>query len=159
LDLTAPPLKTRLACLLYEGMLVLGLAFGAALVFSIATQQKHALVGRPGMQAWLFFWLALYFTWFWSRGRQTLPMKTWHIRLVDEQGQAPTLQRALMRFLLSWLWCLPGLVLAWAFGGQHWAIVAFPSINFVVWAWLTRSDPQGQYLHDRLAGTRLVPAH
>jgi uncharacterized RDD family membrane protein YckC len=71
-----------------------------------------------------------YFLWSWLRGGQTLAMKTWRIRLVDV-----TPQKALLRFLL--------------------AALLVPSLISILWSFF---DPQRQFLHDRLAGTRLVNA-
>jgi uncharacterized RDD family membrane protein YckC len=61
-------------------------------------------------------------------------MKTWHIQLVGAANEKLTTQRALIRYgfaLMSWL---P------AGAGYLWPLV----------------DRDRQFLHDRLAGTRLV---
>ena len=49
-DLMAPALRRRMACWLYEGMLLFGLVFTAGLVFSIAGQMRTATT-RPAW-AW-----------------------------------------------------------------------------------------------------------
>ena len=87
----AAPLKRRLAAFLYEGVLLFGVVMLVGMVFGMATQQRHALQGREGLQAMLFLALSLYFIWFWSHGGQTLAMKTWHVRLVRHDGLPPTL--------------------------------------------------------------------
>lgn len=156
-DLTAPPLPRRLACWLYEGMLLFAVVFVAGYLFSTLSQTRNALDNRHPMQGFVFVVLGIYFTWLWSRG-QTLAMKTWHIRLVDAHGQSVTQWRALFRYTLSWLWVLPPLTAAWVFqlsGGESVVIV----LGWVcVWALLSRFHPQRQYLHDALAGTRLIPS-
>ncbi|MDB5798541.1 MAG: hypothetical protein JWP36_2443 [Paucimonas sp.] len=156
MDLTAPRLRTRLSCLVYEGLMMFGVVFGAGLLYSIVMQQRHALAMRAGMQAWLFLVIGFYFIWFWSRGRQTLPMKTWHIALVDELGQALSYRRALLRYLFSWLWFLPAALLAWLAGAGKWPTFALLGANMMLWAMTIYLDPQRQYLHDRLAGTRMI---
>ena len=35
-------------------------------------------------------------------------------------------------------------------------LVLLPALNFVLWAAATRLDGDRQFLHDRLAGTRLI---
>ena len=95
-DLIAPPLPRRLACWLYEGMLMFGVVFIAGYLFSTLSQTRHALDNRHGLQAFLFVVFGIYFTWFWAKG-QTLAMKTWHIRVVDRHGQPLTQLRALLR--------------------------------------------------------------
>ena len=99
-----------MACWLYEGMLLFGVVFIAGYLFSALSQTRHALDNRPGMQAFIFLVLGIYFTWFWHRG-QTLAMKTWRIRVVDVNGRALTQSRALLRYVLSWIWFLPPLAL------------------------------------------------
>lgn len=152
----SPTLKCRLASMLYESMLLFGVIFVTGFLFSWLFGQKHALYLRHFMQGWLLFVLCAYFIWFWTHGGQTLAMKTWHVRLVAADGGPVRFGRALYRFLLSWLWILPGLALAWLSGAQAWAMVAIPALNVVLWALATRLDPQRQFLHDRIAGTRLV---
>ena len=58
----------------------------AGYLYGSLTQQRNALAGRHGLQAFLFLALAVYFVWFWSHGGQTVAMKTWHIRLVHADG-------------------------------------------------------------------------
>ena len=87
-DWAAPGLGRRLACMLYEGVLLFGVVMVAGLVYASLTQQRHALVGTPGLQVFLFVVLGLYFVWFWARGGQTVAMKTWHLRVVNTRGPA-----------------------------------------------------------------------
>lgn len=143
--------------MVYEGLLLFGPVFGAGWLFSVLMQQRHALYLREGMQAWIFFVIGMYFVWFWSRGRQTLPMKTWRIRLIDKRGKPATPARALLRYVLCWLWFLPGLVLVAALDIRTGPLLLLiPAANAVLWALMIYLDPQRQFLHDRLAGTRLV---
>ena len=153
--LTAPPLFRRMACWLYEGMLLFGVVFIAGYLFSTLSQTRNAMDNRHLQQAFLFVVFGIYFTWFWAKG-QTLAMKTWDIRVVDAKGQALSQLRALWRYLLSWLWLLPPLAAGGYFklpAGELTVIV----IGWVlVWALLSRFHMQRQFLHDALAGTRLV---
>lgn len=154
-DLTAPPLPRRMVCWIYEGMLMFGVVFIAGYLFSTLTQTRHALDNRHMQQAFLFVIFGIYFVWFWAKG-QTLAMKTWHIRVVDREGHAISQPRALLRYLLSWLWFLPPLAAGDWFrlsGGELTVI----TLGWVaVWAILARFHPQRQFLHDAMAGTRLV---
>ena len=65
LRLIAPSLPRRMACWLYEGMLLFGVVFIAGYLFSALTQTRHALDNRHAQQAFLFVVLGIYFTWFW----------------------------------------------------------------------------------------------
>ena len=155
LSLIAPPLPRRMACWLYEGMLLFGVVFIAGYLFSTLTQTRHALDNRHLQQAFLFTVFGIYFVWLWSKG-QTLAMKTWHIRVVDRHGQPLTQARALLRYVLSWIWVLPPLAAGGVFGLSG-AEVSVLFVGWVlIWAILARFHPQRQFLHDAMAGTRLV---
>ena len=67
LAMHAPRLARRLAAFVYEGVLLFGVLMLAGYVYSGLTQQRHALQGKTGLQAFLFVVLAVYFGWFWSR--------------------------------------------------------------------------------------------
>ncbi len=149
-----PSLRRRLACLLYEGMLLFGVVFVAGYLFSTLTQTRHALDNRHLLQAFLFVVFGIYFTWFWSKG-QTLAMKTWHIHIVGPDRRPPGQVRSLLRYVLSWVWFLPPLlasqVFAWT--GAETMVVGCGWI--LVWALLSRFQPEGRYWHDVWAGTWL----
>lgn len=142
--------------MVYESMLIFAVLFIFGGMFSIVMEQKHALYLRGLMQDWLLLLLAVYFVWFWTHGGQTLAMQTWRIRLVMPDGSPVGIGRALGRFFLSWMWVMPGLVAAWAIGAKEWMLVLIPAANVALWALAAFLDPQRQFLHDRLAGTRLI---
>ena len=156
MPLRAPSLRRRMACWLYEGMLLFAVVFIAGWLFSTLGQMRDAMdARRPLLQGFLFVVFGIYFGWFWSRG-QTLAMKTWHLRIVDRQGRPVTQARALLRYLLSWVWLLPPLMALapYRLSGAEVALLVTGWI--MVWAILSRFHPQGQFWHDALAGTRLV---
>jgi uncharacterized RDD family membrane protein YckC len=123
-----PGLARRLAAMAYEALLVFAVAFFAAWLFFFASGGRDATRGlvRTELQLFIVIVLAAYFLWCWLRGGQTLAMRAWRIRLVDV-----TPKKAVLRFLLA-LALLPLSIL--------WALV----------------DRDRQFLHDRLAGTRLI---
>ena len=153
---TTPGLRRRMACWLYEGMLLFAVVFVAGWLFSTLGQMRNAMDDRRHLlQAFLFVVFGIYFSWFWARG-QTLAMKTWNIRVVDVMGRPLTQLRALGRYVLSWLWFLPPLAAIAPFrlsGGES-AVLVLGWV--VVWALLSRFHPQRQFWHDALAGTRLI---
>jgi uncharacterized RDD family membrane protein YckC len=155
--LSTPPLWRRLACFIYEGVLLFGVVMVAGFVYSVSTQQHHALIGVHGMQLTLFVVLGLYFTWFWSRSGQTLAMQTWHIRLLTRHGGPVSRWRALARYLLSWLWFLPALMAVY-FSGLTGGAPTFTAlfVGALAYAALSRLHPDRQYWHDAVCGTRLV---
>ena len=132
---STPALFRRLASALYETLLLVGITS----VFVLLPQTLYAMTtGQTATAGFLLLNLlivmGLYFSWFWSHGGQTLAMKTWKFRLIDARGGAVGMPRALLRYLLCWpSWGLFGVGLLWAI-----------------------FDREHQFLHDRLAGTRLM---
>jgi uncharacterized RDD family membrane protein YckC len=149
-------LRKRMACWLYEGMLMFAVAFIATWLFSTLGQMRNAMDARhPLLQGFLFVVFGVYFVWFWHKG-QTLAMKTWHIRVVDLSGQQISQPRALARYVLSWLWFVPPLAVMAFFKPSGGQITLVLTVWVVVYALLSRLDASRQFVHDRLAGTRLV---
>lgn len=153
--LFAPGLWRRMACWLYEGLLIFSVVFMGGYLFGTLTQTRHGLENRHALQAFLFLLLGIYFVWFWHRG-QTLAMKTWRIRLVDCQGQAVSEARAALRYLLCWSWFLPVGILPWYAKIPAVSSLLIAVTWVVIWSLLSRLHPERQFLHDALAGTRLV---
>jgi uncharacterized RDD family membrane protein YckC len=155
--LRAPPLSRRLACFVYEGVLLFGVVMLAGYLYGSLTQQRHALHGQWGLRFFLFLVLGVYFVWFWCHGGQTVAMKTWHIRLVDAAGLPVTQWRALARYLLCWIWFLPALATVWLSGLQGGlSFTAALLAGVLGYAALSRLHGQRQYWHDVVCGTRLV---
>ncbi|MBC7445214.1 MAG: RDD family protein [Polaromonas sp.] len=144
-----------MACWIYEGMLMFGVVFIAGYLFGTLSQTRNAMDNRHALQGFVFLVTGVYFVWFWAKG-QTLAMKTWHIRVVDLNGAAITQQRALLRYLLSWLWFLPPLGAGWLMNlsGAEGGLLTLAWV--AVWASLARFHPQQQFWHDAWAGTCLV---
>ena len=154
-EIKTPSLASRMACWLYEGMLMFGVTFISGYLFSTLSQTRNAMDNRHALQACLFVVFAIYFVWLWSKG-QTLAMKTWDIRVVDLAGQPLTQARALVRYLLSWLWFLPPLAAIAPFNLPGPESVVLVMGWVAIWALLSRFHPDRQFWHDALAGTRLV---
>lgn len=155
LALQAPSLRRRMACWLYEGLLLFALLFIAVLIQGVLGILIPALQGAHVLQVVLFAVFGAYFVWFWTRG-QTLAMKTWRIQVVDPQGRPLTRVRALARYALCWLWFLPPLAAVAPFHLPAIESTVLVCGWVLVWAVLSRFHPQRQFWHDALAGTRLV---
>lgn len=152
-----PGVLRRLAAFVYEGVLLFGVVMIAGYLYSSLTQQRHALQGKTGLQAFLFMVLAIYFTWFWSRGGQTVAMKAWHIRLLTADGRPLSQLRALLRYLLAWLWFMPALLTAHLAGlGSTSEIFGALATGVLAYAGLARLHPDRQFWHDAVCRTRLV---
>ena len=126
-------LGRRLLAMLYDSLLVFAVAFFAALAFVAVAGDALSPPKRHYFQAYLLAVLGVYFVVCWRRGGATLAMRTWRLRLVRADGERPRLGQAWLRYALAW----PSIVLGL---GVLWALV----------------DRDRQFLHDRLAGTRIV---
>ena len=131
----AASIARRLAAMAYEGLVVAAILLLAGFPFAGAATARLDGLTRHLFQAYLVFVLGLYFVWCWRRGGQTLPMKAWKLRVVDAHGRPLVLLRY-PRELAAWLALAPGLVT-------------------LLWSAVDRDR---QFLHDRLAGTRIVAA-
>lgn len=144
--------------MVYEGILLFGIAFAATSVFQFAAGTA-SLDGwrRYTLQIYLVAVFAAYFLWCWLRGGQTLPMKSWRIRVVCRNGESLTPRVALTRFLCAALFVGAFMVSIAAALRYHdpllsLGLLAFSGIG-LGWALF---DVDRQFLHDRIAGSRLV---
>ncbi len=155
-DARTPPLRRRLLSMIYEAMLLFAVVFVAGYLFDTLTQSRNALMFRHARQAWLFVVLGVYFVWFWTHGGQTLAMKTWRIRLVPPLGGPLTVGRAVARYLLLWIFVLPTLAVVYLADVQGWGAMAAMAAALVLPPFYALIDRDGQFVHDRIVGTRLV---
>jgi uncharacterized RDD family membrane protein YckC len=108
--------------------------FLAAYLFLAVAQDARTGLAHTLFQVWLALVCGVYFVYCWVKGGRTLPMKTWHLHLVQADGSRISWQRAWLRYAFALL----GLFLLGA--GFWWALI----------------DRDRQFLHDRLAGTRVM---
>lgn len=140
----------RMMCIAYECILLFGVLFFFGYGFSALVQFK----GAPGPLRWafqgfVFLVLAAYFTWSWSDGRRTLPMKTMMVSVVTDEGSPLRRGQAFLRFFAAFAM----LVIAAAAGsfvhGALWLLMLLPFL----WALVDRDH---RTLYDLATGTRLV---
>ena len=125
-------LGRRFLSLVYEGLLLLALFMIADLALLLAVPVARDPAFRPLVQLYLLAVSGGYFVWLWTHGGQTMAMKTWRLRLVAADGGPGPLRQAAVRFAV--------VVLTFLLPAFLWALV----------------DRERQFLHDRLAGTRII---
>jgi uncharacterized RDD family membrane protein YckC len=128
----------RFAALVYDAFAVSAvlMLFTGVLVAIAGTDITYETVGAwvyPYHMA-LFALIALYTVLNWSRSGQTLGMRAWRLRAVEDDGKPLRVRRGVTRFLLG--------ILAWA-----------PAALGVLWMYL---DSEHLALHDRLSRTRVI---
>lgn len=151
-----PTVKRRLTSMIYEILLAFAALFLPFLVFEMVVKASHTAQTEHLRQALAFFILGIYFVHQWTRKGQTLAMQTWRIKVVQPGHEHLPMRTALVRYLAAWLWVLPGIVVAYAadLSNKHKLYAIFASV--IVWSLTAFLDKDRQFLHDRIAGTRLV---
>jgi uncharacterized RDD family membrane protein YckC len=129
-----PGVWHRLAAMLYESFLILAVLMAAGFIYIPLFGNANGPLEKAVFQLYLLIVLMIYFLVFWTRGGQTLAMKTWRIRLTNLSGANISLPQGILRFFLA--------IISLVFLGAGFLWMFF--------------DPQKQFLHDRLAKTRLI---
>lgn len=127
-------LRRRLVSLFYDLLLLTALLLVAGFAYVPFFGAAQSGLQKAAFQMYLLVVIAMYFVTFWSRGGQTLAMKTWRIRLVAQDGGIVTASTAMLRFVL-------------AFGGLLCAGAGF---------WWALFDRDRQFFHDRMARTKII---
>lgn len=133
-----PHLLRQLGALFYDWLLLAAVLFFALIPLAAAVNFLGVDRHSPGYElASLLYLLGivnLYFIWQWRHGGQTVGLRAWHLRLVDETGHPPSWRACSLRAGVA-------AVSALCLGlGYLWAL------------W----DANGRSWHDRLSATRLV---
>jgi len=143
--------------MLYEGLLLVAIAFAATSLFQLAAGTVQ-IEGwrRLLLQAFLLLIFAAYFLWCWLRGGQTLAMKAWRIRLIEPGRPRLSSKRALLRLACAsaFVGAFLGALAAAFVHRDPWLAFATLALAGVGIGWAL-VDRDGQFLHDRIAGTRL----
>jgi uncharacterized RDD family membrane protein YckC len=152
-----PSVKRRLLAMVYESFLLLAVAALTTALFILLTQNRHGPVYQYGLMATLFLVIGAYFVYNWTNSGHTLAMKTWRLCVVDGAGLRVSVRSAALRYLFAWGWLVPAFAVRTLFGlHTKTDILIVYSAGIVAWALTALLDKDRQFLHDRLAGTRLV---
>ena len=159
------PLWRRYAALGYEALLLAAIVLLVGFLTLPAVRPaggERPVLAVPPLSArvlsacFVFAAAGLYCTWSWTGGRRTLPMKTWRLAIVRSDGAPVDARTAVTRYVAAWIGPAASLVAYAALQppnmGAHSAWLV--AIGYL-WPLL---DPDRQFLHDRIAGTRIVMA-
>ena len=109
-------LPRRLAAIVYDGLLLIGVLVGAtalalglavALLGGEAVKLHNPLQANPFFQTYLLLVCFFFYGGFWTHGGQTLGMRAWRLRLQRRDGRGIGWWQALLRFLIGTLWLAP----------------------------------------------------
>lgn len=127
-------LLRRLAAVVYDSLILFALIFIATFLLMQILGGEIAASDRWILQVSALLVAYLYFGWFWTHGGQTVGMRAWRFRVVDNRYDALGWRLATLRFLFAMVsWLALGLGFLWA-------------------AW----DPERRAWHDRWSQSRLV---
>jgi len=156
---STPGFWRRAICLIYETFILLAILFIASLIFHLIFSDTQAPFFKPLFQCYLVIIMGYYFTWFWTHGGQTLAMQTWKMRLISHDGKTVSRKQAIVRFLYTligvFFFVIIDQILPFNFASPF-QLVLISLLIFgsgFIWALF---DHDHQFLHDRLAGTRII---
>lgn len=150
----------RSAVMVYESVLLFGVLFITAYLLLAVLQWTHPLSAgrRAAVFAVCVLALGAYFVWHWRHGGRTLPMRTWDLRVLRDDGAPLTTGQALARYLLAWHLFVPGALLIAAADLSPGASLLAISLSPFVTLATALLDPRRRLLHDRLTRTCLIRA-
>lgn len=154
--LVAPPLRRRLGCLTYDAILLIGIAVGISMVFtSISGKASDHDIFLFRTICVLAF--GIYFLYVWNRSGQTLAMKTWNIKLVNNNSKILSIPHAMIRYIASWLWISPLLLYYHLIGiSSHFELITAVLGGMFFYSALSFLFLDKQYIHDKICRTRLI---
>lgn len=129
-----PGFWRRFLSMVYEMFLLLAVLFIAGLIFHLIFYDKDSPYFMIAFQLYLVCVAGIDLIWFWTHGGQTLAMQTWKLQVISVDGKKISIRQGIARYLF-----------------------AIASISFfgcgILWALFDRDH---QFLHDRLAGTKII---
>lgn len=127
-----PPasLLKQLIAMLYDSLLIVALLFIATAI--LLPFNKGEAISGPIYSLYLLLVVFIFYSWFWNKSGQTLGMKVWKIRIINDYGFNPSWPVSFLRLFFALL----------SFGciglGYLWRL-------FTPYTW-----------HDRLSQTRII---
>ena len=123
-------LLKQLVAMLYDSLLIIALLFIATAI--LLPLNKGESIGGPVYTLYLLSVIFIFYSWFWNKSGQTLGMKVWKIRIINDDGFNPSWAVCFLRLMgaLVSISCVGA--------GYFWRL-------FTPYTW-----------HDRLSQTRIV---
>ena len=132
----------RVLALLYDTLVVTAITLSYVLIVAIVAKIITSPKTDEIIEVYQYFWFPigmvvvnlLFFVYSWRKAGQTMGMRSWRLKLINLQGQAPSIQQCLLRCLLASV------------------SIIFVGLGYW-WCWF---DKEGRSAHDRLTQTRVV---
>lgn len=113
----APSLLKLGACLIYDGLIIIALSMLSSAIFIAIFGDATIGVKRLMLQICIWLVLGLYFIVSWTKTGQTLGMRSWQLKLVNQSNvqSLVSYKQAVFRYMLAtvsmlsvvgFLWCI-----------------------------------------------------
>lgn len=120
----------QLLAMFYDAFLIIAILFIATAILLPFTHGEA--IGGIFYKLYLLMLVFIFYSWFWNKAGQTLGMKVWKIRIINEYGFNPSWSESFIRLIFAMLSMA-------VFGmGYFWRL-------FTPYTW-----------HDRLSHTRII---
>ena len=94
-------LLKQLVAMLYDSLLIIALLFIATAI--LLPLNKGEAIGGPLYSLYLLLIIFIFYSWFWNKSGQTLGMKVWKIRIIDDDGFNPSWPVSFLRLMFALL--------------------------------------------------------
>lgn len=123
----------RLGAAFYDVLILFAILYFSLIPLVVANGGES--VNHPLVMPYLLLVVLYFYGWFWTHGGQTLGMRAWRLKAVQDAGLPLTWRQAILRFIAAFF--------SWGFLG----------IGAMVWMFWDRDH---YALHDRLSRTLIV---
>jgi uncharacterized RDD family membrane protein YckC len=90
----------RIASMLYDSVLIVALLIVMSLPLISFNIQENIIL-KTTVQVYSYLIIQYFFVWFWVNSSGTLGMKSWKIKIVDNNGNKITYRKAILRFNIA----------------------------------------------------------
>lgn len=117
----APSLLKLGACLIYDGLIIIALSMLSSAIFIAIFGDATIGVKRLMLQICIWLVLGVYFIVSWTKTGQTLGMRSWQLKLVNQSNvqSLVSYQQAVFRYMLATVSILSVIGLLWCIGNPN----------------------------------------
>lgn len=87
----------RIMSILYDSILIFAVLTVMSIPFYSFAVEENILL-KILMQLYFYLIIQFFFVWFWVKSKETLGMKTWKIKIVNEDGNKISYKQGVIRF-------------------------------------------------------------
>jgi len=144
----------QLIAMLYDSFLIVALLFIATTIL-LPFNKGEAITG-PIFTLYLLLIIFIFYSWFWNKAGQTLGMKVWKIRIINDYGFNPSWSICFLRLFIAILPPSVFIALNTYFGfTQDMKTIAIISVAIFLLGYIWRLFTPYTW-HDRLSQTRII---